>query len=251
MTIQARIWIKMEDERIQIGIIEEELLIADDLRSILQGLGYDVIFVVRSAKEAKTALTKQHPALLFVNARLMGIDGIFLGRNANDRFKMRFIFIVGHADTETLRGLKTVKPNGYLIRPFTIPDVFRAIEMVRDNLGTPPIPAHVPTVFDDSLFVRDRNVLLKVKLDDILYIEADGNHSFLHTANRKFLISKTLKEISEKLPAGKFIRIHKSYMVGGACVTAIGTNTVYVDKTQLPVGRAYQQTLNCLIRQIG
>jgi len=236
----------------KIGIVEDQVIIIEDLKIILKDFNYDVVFTARSYNEAKQALLKHGVDIVLIDIKLKGIeDGIDLAKFIRDQYKLPYVFVTANADPETIMRAKEVHPSGYLVKPFAGPDVYSTIEIALSNFACND-ETHAKSVeqsaFQNSIFVRDRNLMHKVKFDEILYIEADGNHSNLVTENRKFSVRKTLKDIEEMIPQDKFLRIHKSFIVSAAAITAIDTDNVYLGKIELPIGRAYQNVFSGLTR---
>ena len=242
----------MDSRKIKVGVVEDEFIIAEDLKCILKNLDYEVIFNVPSARESKAAMEKELPDILLLDIKLKGEeDGISIAEYIRKNYTTPFIFITANADAQTIKRARNVKPNGYLVKPFQLPDVHAAIEIALSCMDEKNLSSSKPlNILKEVLFVRDRNLMLKVKFDEIIYIEADGNHSILFTSNRKFLISKTLKEVSENLDSERFIRLHKSYIVNTEFITAIGADEVHLNGIQLPIGRAYLQNLHTFFHQI-
>ena len=78
-------------------------------------------------------------------------------------------------------------------------------------INAPKIQEPKPTLSSTSIFVKSDKKIIKVKLDDILYVEAYGNYIKIHT-NNVILVPETLSHFLEKLP-NQFIRIHKSFSI--------------------------------------
>ena len=101
----------------------------------------------------------------------------------------------------------------------------------------------------DYFFIKSNNQIQKLKYEDILYIEGLSNYVLIYTEQQKYLSYLTLNLITEKLPAQKFIRIHKSYIVPIDKVEAIKGNDVYIQGHCLPLGQSYKQDFMELIEQ--
>ena len=103
----------------------------------------------------------------------------------------------------------------------------------------------INTVRRDFIFVRHNNIINKVKLNDVKWINAEGNYCFIHTAGRKFVVKISLKRLAEKLSSIRFLRIHKSYVVQINSIEKVDTdrNFLLIDGMQLPIGRVFKSTL--------
>ena len=97
------------------------------------------------------------------------------------------------------------------------------------------------------LFVRTEKRIEKIELEDVLYIESAGNYVSIFTANKKIIAYLTLKGLEAQLPAGKFIKIHQSFIVSISKISAIEGNQVKIAGTTLPIGRNYRDSVMRLV----
>ncbi|RIW12581.1 LytTR family transcriptional regulator [Algoriphagus lacus] len=103
----------------------------------------------------------------------------------------------------------------------------------------------------DAVFVRHEGNLVKLKYDDILWLKGDGNYTTLVTRTSVFSVRNILKDFESVLPADRFMRIHKSYIVQVSEINAINTREVKVGKDLVPVGRTYYHDLLNGIQKLG
>lgn len=232
---------------LNIGIVEDEMIIAEDMRDILLEIGYEVSFIAVTVEEARNELRKNDIDILLVDIRLKGEEsGIDLALFVQKEYDIPFIYITSNADKATIEEAKKTFPYGYILKPFDERDLYSAIEIALSNFqqrkSTKPVSDESGEfIIKDSLFIRDKHYLLKVKFDEIAYLEADGNYTLLMTDKQKFTLRNTLKEFESKLPADKFARIHKSYVVRLEAITGINSHYVLVGLKELPIGRSYQE----------
>ena len=107
------------------------------------------------------------------------------------------------------------------------------------------IEQKINTIRRDFIFVRHNNIINKVKLNDVRWVNAEGNYCYIHTACKKFVVKISLKRLAEKLSPMRFLRIHKSYLVQINCIEKVDTdrNFLVVNGERLPVGRVFKSTL--------
>jgi DNA-binding LytR/AlgR family response regulator len=92
----------------------------------------------------------------------------------------------------------------------------------------------------DALFVRSEYQLIKIELDEIEYIESVDDYLKIHrTGTRPVMTLMTLKAILEKLPASRFKRIHRSYVVPLAKIRSLVNKKVQLTSTELPISDRY------------
>ena len=239
-------------------IVEDEVIIAQHLRGILERLNCKVVVVASRVSEALQWLQQNEPPdLVLVDVMLRGeLDGIDLASRLRTEYRVPFVFTTSLTDATTVARAKQTRPYGYIIKPFNEQDVYVALEMAFSTFATeqavmapePPQPAEV---LHDSIFVRDRKQLTKVSFSELVWLEADGNYTSLHTRSAKYTVSHPLRQIEERLPTANFIRVHKSYIVALDMISALDAQGVIVGGQSVPVGRAYQASLMSRLNLLG
>jgi len=239
-------------EKYKVLIIEDELIIAEDIKDILEHASYEVIGMAASGKEAIELLSEVMPDILLVDVSIKGnMDGIQLANVIREQYNLPFIYITSYTNKSVLERAKLTKPYGYIVKPYKEQDVLIAVELALSNAASESLKLNsfIPSgktssqPLDDHLFIRDKGGLLKIKFSDILFLEADGNYTTIHLAANKYTLRSTLKNAEEQLPTDRFFRIHKSYIINLQEITKIDSSTVIVGKSLLPIGRIYQEPL--------
>ena len=136
----------------------------------------------------------------------------------------------------------------YLVKPFNYEEFLRAATKARAYAGlrpappAPPLPA-APAPEDDYLFLKIEYHLVRVAHDDILYIEGLKDYVKVHllSAPKPLLSLTSLKALEEKLPARRFMRIHRSTIVALDKIRAVTRNTVQIEDATLPVSDQYKE----------
>lgn len=103
----------------KILVVEDELIIAWDVKNRLNNLGYRVPSVIASGEEAIKKSEEIHPDLVLMDIRVKGkIDGIEAAKQISDRFNIPVVYITACSDEDTLKRAKLKKPFGYISKPF-------------------------------------------------------------------------------------------------------------------------------------
>nr|WP_255534592.1 LytTR family DNA-binding domain-containing protein [Chryseolinea lacunae] len=109
-----------------------------------------------------------------------------------------------------------------------------------------PKPAQETTaVQSDAFFIKDNTRLIKIKLDEVMMVEVDEKYCFIVTTRKRHIINMRLKDLLDKLPAGDFIQVHRSFVVRKSAIEEINTGDQtlrILDKT-IPVGKTYKDHL--------
>jgi DNA-binding LytR/AlgR family response regulator len=97
---------------------------------------------------------------------------------------------------------------------------------------------------ETALTVTMNYSLVRIDYSDILFIKSMDNYLQFHLKDKKpLLIRMTLKDASEKLPQGAFLRVHKSYIVATAAIESIRNKTILIDRHDIPIGKAYEEAI--------
>jgi len=245
----------------RILIVEDEPFIAENLQEMLSIFGHENTEIANSANQAIKAIKTSRPDLVLLDVKIKGDqDGIELGGIIKEQYQLPFVYITSYSDKETVNRAKHTQPLGFIVKPFTKDDVYAAIEVALFNKNriavkgsTNVLASSNPTTYNnDFIFIKKKGMLEKVKYEELLWIEAAGNHITVKVEDgREYTIRKSLKEITDKLPKDRFLRVHKSFVVLVDAVTAIDTSFVYLGEKQIPIGRSYYNAFTATLNTIS
>lgn len=131
----------------------------------------------------------------------------------------------------------------YLVKPITYARFYKAIRRVHKRLQKDKLDK----IGKEEIFIKKNSMLVRLKYEDILWVEALENYVIFNTYNEKYTIHFTMKAIEQKLPQNKFTRVHRSYIVNISCIDVIEDNSVLIkvhdgSKT-IPIGKSYKDKL--------
>ena len=205
-----------------------------------------------SAVEALGGLQEHKVDLIFLDIQMPNLNGIELARVLDSRGpnKPRIIFTTAY-NQFALEGYK-VDALDYLLKPFNYEEFLHAsnkalayAELLQKS--NTPQPATEPVtperVEDDYLFVKVEYQLVRIALNDILYMESlkDYVKIFLKNTEKAILTLSSLKALEEKLPAKRFMRVHRSYIVSLDKINSITRNALQIGKINITVGDQYKE----------
>jgi DNA-binding LytR/AlgR family response regulator len=131
----------------------------------------------------------------------------------------------------------------YLLKPVSYARFFKAVDKAMNRAQR----ASLSSSGKDEIFIKKNSSLVKLKYDEILYIEALENYVIFNTYNDKFTIHFTMKAVELKLPANKFARVHRSYIVNTNSINEIDDNAIIVKTAEgsksIPIGKSYRDKL--------
>jgi len=127
----------------------------------------------------------------------------------------------------------------YLLKPFSFDRFLQAVSKVERQLekGT-PIEKNRD---EESVLIKVGYDLVKIKLSELMYIQADGDYTFIFCKNEKYYVSYSLKYWTETLPADQFIRTHRSFLVNIQFVERVSSADVKISEKKIPLGRVYKK----------
>ncbi|WP_347157166.1 LytR/AlgR family response regulator transcription factor [Pontibacter chitinilyticus] len=237
----------------KILISEDEVIIAEDIAASLEELGYETC-AIDTGEDTLDMIRETQPDLVLLDINLRGqADGVEIGSRIRQEFNIPFIYLTAYADKATLDRAKKTEPDGFLVKPFDEKSLRSAIEIAlykhdnNNNNGKEVDGAQQAVkeqeVAADYIFVKVKHRIIKVHYSDILWVEAYDNYSFIVTADQKYLVSSTLKDMEHKLPSQNFVRVHRSYIANLDKIEALEENSVVFGKGDIPIGKSYKKTL--------
>ncbi|HRG79947.1 MAG TPA: LytTR family DNA-binding domain-containing protein, partial [Cyclobacteriaceae bacterium] len=189
--------------------------------------------------EALEALRTLSVDILFLDVQMPEITGISLLKV----LKKRPLVVLTTAYSEyALEGYE-LDVADYLLKPITFERFLKSVDKIMLRLEADPKPVVMAseTVASPAfVFVKDGTKLVKVRLDEILYVEGLKDYVTIHTTSQKITTLQRMKALEEQLPADKFIRIHNSYIVALDAIDVIQKNEVSIGSVSLPIGDTYR-----------
>jgi len=131
----------------------------------------------------------------------------------------------------------------YLLKPVTYSRFFKAVEKVIKRIEL----IQDSEMNKDEIFIKKNSTLVRLKFNDILWVEALENYVIFNTFKEKYTIHFTMKAIEQRLPTRKFTRVHRSYIVNTSCIDVIEDNAVLIRVEEgtksIPIGKSYKEKL--------
>ncbi len=228
---------------LSIYIVEDEPLIVETIKTILEEGGYTICGESDNAKEAIFDIETKKPDLILADIMIDGeLDGIEMMQHLNKKISTPFIFLTSLSDPETLKRVKSCDPAGFIVKPFNENTILANIELAihKHQAKAPSISSDL---LSESFFIKNRGELFKINQNDILFLEAEGNYCMLYTSDKKHLLSHSLKHTHEKLPVSKFLKVHRSFVINFAKIDSLHEGYIFIEGHKIPVSRSSRDTL--------
>ena len=254
----------MAADIINILIVEDESLVALDLKKGLEKEGYRVVGIADRAEKAFELFREKEVDIVLMDIHLSGAkDGV---ETTMELMRMRstpVIYLTAFSDAATVERVKQTYPAAFLTKPYAVSNVRIAIELALNNFAALrqqegrgrviPLDAagtqdkegntgkETILVIDDCIFVKHNYQFVKIRLADILFLESERNFIHLHTTEKKFVLRLSLNQLFEKLLFKKLVRIHRSYAVNLDAIRSFNDQDVMIGDKALPIGRSYKE----------
>ena len=186
--------------------------------------------------------------LIFLDIQMPDISGLDFLRSLEHK---PYVILTTAYKEFALEGYE-LDVTDYLLKPFSFDRFLKAANKVHQAMqaktGEDSIPSgeEQKTDFrDDYLVIRADRKYYKINYEDLIYVEGQKAYVTFHSENAKKITAlASLKDLEEKLPAGEFLRIHKSYIVSIKKIDALEGNQLEVNGEMLPIGKNYRGEVN-------
>jgi DNA-binding LytR/AlgR family response regulator len=220
-------------------VIEDEAIVSKDIQQSLEKLGYNIVGAAATGLKAIELVKETNPDMVLMDIMLKGeMSGIEAAEQIKKQYNVPVIYLTAYADENTLSKAKVTEPYGYIIKPFKEVDLQTSIEMAlykyskerevikeRDFLYS----LVENNESEGVIFVKSNSRLVKVKTNDILFVEALKDYVVVNIGDVKYTIHSTMKEIEKKLPSKEFQRVHRSYIVRLDKISAIDQPNIVIE----------------------
>ncbi|THH40674.1 LytR/AlgR family response regulator transcription factor [Neolewinella litorea] len=215
---------------------------AQRVASLLQALGFEILVVTPSGTEAVAHCRHVTPDLLVVGNDLHGLIGPEVVLRMIEEFAR--IPVVRLADL-------TAPKESSLPRKSSRADLAQCIAhafgVVSWHAASGPPQDYI---LDDRILLRHNERMIRVAIDDILYVSDQCNYSSLELADGSYFISIPIQLVEHRLAPHGFLRVHRDYLVNYRHVREVHDDLWVLERVKMPVGRAYRRSVSRRIRQL-
>ncbi len=213
------------------------LVIEDEPLALRQMVGYidktpflELEASFDNALDALAFLTQHTTDLMFVDINLPDLSGMDFVKSLQNPPKVVFTTAYREYAVEGFR----VDALDYLVKPISYSDFLQSANRAAEKINGKE---------DEFLLVKSEYKIIRINLSEILYIEGMREYVRIHLAGgaKPVMTLLSMKSIEQRLPASKFMRIHRSFIVNLARITTIERNRIVFDKEYLPVGDQYKE----------
>ncbi|HEV3412058.1 MAG TPA: LytTR family DNA-binding domain-containing protein [Puia sp.] len=216
-------------------IVDDEPLALEGMELLVKEAGFlDLRASCASALEANQVLAREAIDLIFLDIQMPRIRGIDFLRGLKDP---PLVIITTAYPHFALEGFE-LNVLDYLVKPIAPDRFLKSVNRARDVMDRNA---------EDYFFIKCNNGYEKIFYESIHYVEACQNYVTIHTAGEKYMTLTAMRSLEEQLPAGSFLRIHKSYIVAIGKIRSLNGNEVTVGQARIPVSKNYKEELMKII----
>lgn len=214
-------------------LVEDDFLNRRHLKKVLLENDYRVL-EAKNAKETLELLKKEMVTLIILDINLgeNEQDGIALGGQIKDQFNVPFIYLTAYENSEFIEKAVSTSPYSYITKPFKNSDLIASLEIaIRQSFAE--------SQRKPSICVKDDDYNVELDLDEIDYIESDGNYLLFYTGEKVYKLRSTIKKMIDELPASLFAQTHRAYIVNKNKIEKFNHKSLVVNGKEIPVSENY------------
>ncbi|MDY6266688.1 LytTR family DNA-binding domain-containing protein [uncultured Prevotella sp.] len=230
---------------IRVLAIDDEPLALRQLATYIKKVEFlELAGECQSAPEAKEIMDREPIDALFIDINMPDVNGMDFVKSLD--VPPLVVFTTAYSDY-AVDGYK-VNAVDYLLKPFSMADFRRAAAKVKEQYDlrhNEPIVSQVDS--DDSIFFKTEHRIVRIKIDDIRFIEGMSEYLKIHTDGRQkpVIVLLSMKKLEDRLPKSKFMRVHRSFIINLSKIQEVIKNRVIMDEdTNIPVGDLYKDAFN-------
>lgn len=224
--------------KIRCIIIDDELLAVNVIENHLKNFDYiEVVEIFNNPLKAFNVLENEKIDLIFLDINMPQMTGFAFIENLN--YKPLIVFTTAYREF----AVKSFELNilDYLVKPIPFNRFLKTINKVYQQLYISSSIGDMSIQQEPHIFLKVNKKLLKINLNDILFIESLKDYIKIITTIGDYVVHKSLTGITEELPQSNFLRIHRSFTISINKIVAIEGNTVEIADRRIPIGRNYMK----------
>ena len=219
-------------------IIDDEPLAQQGMEEYVREINFlELVAVCSSALKAYTVLHQERVQLILLDIDMPKISGIEFLKSLKHPPAAIFTTAYSQYALESYE-LDIID---YLVKPVSFQRFCKAVGKARDFLDK-KLPGQRPAE-EEAFFLKVNSKFEKILYEEVLFVEALQNYVSVHLRNKKLVSYLTLSSLEKQLPAGRFMRVHKSYLVALNKIDAVNGNVVAIGQQLIPVSRNVKDLL--------
>jgi len=218
--------------------IDDEPLALDVLEDFISQVPFlKLVKTCQSAVEAIELLHQENVQLIFLDIQMPQISGVQFLKSLDKAPKV--IFTTAYSDY-ALEGFN-LDAVDYLLKPFTFERFLKAVNKAYQQINIPAASvAEATPPVKDYMFVKSGYDIVKVRYEQIRYIEGLKDYVKIHTDEKIVVSLMSMKTLADELPE-RFVRVHRSFIVNFERITLVQKRKVFIQEVEIPIGEVYRE----------
>ncbi len=222
-------------------IVDDEPLALDLLEDNIRQVPFlTLVAACRSAAEAMMVLSEHTIDLIFLDIQMPGVNGLEFLRLVKP---LPLVILVTAYEEHAIDGFN-LDVVDYVLKPVEFSRFLKAVQKAHNMFRMISLAGKSPDAETDHVFVNANYSLVKVMLHEIAFIEGLKDYARINMINGNMVVTRLgLKVIEDKLDAGKFMRVHKSYIIALNKIDSVQKTQLTIQGHEIPIGDRYRQSL--------
>lgn len=228
-------------------IVDDEPLVRELLEDNVSQLPFlELVRSCKTAMEALEALQEEQIDLIFLDIQMPRLNGLQFLQSLDHPPLVIVITAYEEYAVESFN----LQVADYILKPFSFDRFLRACNRAAELLRMKDSAYPAETVKSYDFFVNVEYKFVKIVVADIDYIESNKDYIkiYLSSAAKPVMTRMSLKTIETKLPAGAFIRTHKSFLVAISRITTIKRDFVCIGPKEIPVSETFRENIDKVLK---
>lgn len=236
------------DSKTRVLIVEDDMIIAANISLQLTKAGYEITGIESRGEEAVIHSRLNTPDIILMDINLKGaLNGIDTVKKIQEFSDIPVIYITANNDEPTFEEARQTHPFAFIAKPITKSNMLRALALATEQVKTKSKSVHAEedyiALLNDRIFIRYHGQMVKLLLQDILYVEADRNYCHVVTPKKEYVLTSTLKDMQNKLPGDIFVRVHRSFLVNISKLDVVAESHVEINRKAIPLSKSHREGL--------
>lgn len=232
-------------------IVEDNLIIAENIKEALEEYDFTVFDIATCFVEAINILKKEQVDIALLDINLNGVDeGISIGQYIQQNFQIPFIYTTAFSDIETIEKAKKTLPHTYLVKPINTATLFATIQMAFNNFINNKKASINHLDSENSipkLSIKEKGKIEQINWEDIFLLTAYKNYVGVKTIEKEYLLRSSLSNFIEHILPKKiksnFIQINRNQAINLKTKFKFDGSYIYLNNKSIKIGQGFKQNL--------
>lgn len=218
----------------KILIVEDDLIIATDLKRTLEKSGHKVLKICKTLNEVLDTFQAEEPDLMLIDIklRLYEMDGIYIAEEINRNHTLPVIYLTSQTDYQTFERAKATHPAAYLFKPFRHNELVFQVELAYSHYMINRSVSPNPSIAENVFFPYQKGYQ-RISKKDVLFIKAEGVYVNVFVKNEKkpLLFTMNIGYIGQYFSTNNFYKLTRSYIINLDQITKFDAEYIYFEYT--------------------